>query len=552
MFKKTGSTQAELFSGIGHILGQKKAGKLLCPNQPHNVFCREVTSRIDESIFSVLYCSDNGRPNASIRRLIAMMVLKEGEDWTDEQLFEECNFDMRIMLALGLNNITDEPPASSTYYQFKSQLEQYKAQTGIDLLERCFEQITLNQMDYHGVSGKRIRLDSKLIQSNISKSSRLCLLLEGLRKHVSLKMTDWTDKVKFTQKEQELLDELRQKKAHRIIYEMDLAAQAKMLRMIGYLYQKLAKHSDEQSIIKQLYDQHYEQGSTDNNQTKEKKDNDDSGQVKPKSNDQLEASSIQSIHDPQAGYRKKNGQTFHGYHTGVAETCTDGNELNLITHVSTNKANESECDFLEQHLAKTNALLGQKADPEKVEMAIADGGYDSKKNKELAPNDNESFELILTRRKGKPLKYEMRYEQENNEKKLVVKDQSTGQLCRVYKSRTNRTTVIESPNGTRRYYTDDKIQRYLDKQKERNKGGTYLGLRANMESTIHQMFCKLQRRFKLKYRGQTRSHFYVLSRAIYVNFKRIERKITQNLIVLLDFALRLLTGNQKLYWKVFP
>lgn len=97
MFKEIDSTQTELFCGIGNIIGQKKAGKLLCPNQPHNVFYREVTCRIDESIFSVLYCSDNGRPNASVRRLIAMMVLKEGEGWTDEQLFEGCNFDMRIM-----------------------------------------------------------------------------------------------------------------------------------------------------------------------------------------------------------------------------------------------------------------------------------------------------------------------------------------------------------------------------------------------------------------------------------------------------------------------
>lgn len=230
----------------------------------------------------------------------------------------------------------------------------------------------------------------------------MCLLLEGLRKYVSLKIIDWTDKVKFTQKEQELLDELTQKKAHRIIYEMDIAAQAKMLQMIGYLYQKLAKHSDEQSIIKQLYEQHYEQQSTEHNQTKDNKDDDGTGSVEPKSIDHVEASSIQSIYDPHAGYRKKNGQAVHGYHIGVTETCTEGNELNLITHVSTNKANESENHFLEQNLTKTNDLLKQKAEPERVETAIADGGYDSKKNKQLASNNNESFELILTRRKGKP------------------------------------------------------------------------------------------------------------------------------------------------------
>ncbi|TVR87847.1 MAG: transposase, partial [Saprospirales bacterium] len=201
MFKRSYSTAPDLFNGILSVSGEEKSTELSCPEQMHNVFCQEVTNRIDESVFSDLYSSENGRPNASIRRLVAMKVLKEGERWTDEQLFNSCKYDLRVMLNLGLNNISDEVVCNSTYYYFKSALERHKVETGMDLLERCFEQLTLDQKNYHGVSGERIQLDSKLIQSNIAKSSRLGLLLEGLRKYISPDVDLWKEKVSFSDQE---------------------------------------------------------------------------------------------------------------------------------------------------------------------------------------------------------------------------------------------------------------------------------------------------------------------------------------------------------------
>ena len=553
MFKKTDSTQAELFCGIGNIIGQKKAEKLLCPNQPHNIFYKEVTSRIDETIFSVLYCSDNGRPNASIRRLIAMMVLKEGEGWTDEQLFEECNFNMRIMLALGLNNITDESPASSTYYQFKASLEQHKAETGEDLLERCFEQITLDQMDYHGVSGKRIRLDSKLIQSNISKSSRLGLLLEGLRKHVSSDLDSWQQKVSFSVQEIELLQQLQEEKPHRILYSLTKDQQKDLLKNTGYLYRKLAEVSHAESIITKLFEQHYQ---VKKKATKEQKDqgcdngkdsdqgdeiSDELSEVEPIESKELKATNIQSIHDTQAAFRQKNSQKIQGYHVEVTETCTSGNDINLITEVSTYKANESECDFLRTSIDKVNMLLAQKSKPEQVKEAIMDGGYDSIENRDWGLRLSETIELIMRKFKGKPQKYEM-YLQGENKDELSVKIKATGQECKVCKDKKNTKVVVIEPDGKRRYFSEEQIRNYINRQKAFKKDNKlHQGLRANMESTIHQMFCKLEKRNKTRYRGQTRSHYYALSRAIWVNFTRISGKIAEKTSFFTNLATTFIT-----------
>jgi len=97
MFKKSkASSSPDLFAGISQHLNAKKVKQLENKNGWHNCFYQEVTSRIDEAIFTPLYSGENGRPNSSIRILIGMLILKEGNNWTDEQLFESCNFESTL------------------------------------------------------------------------------------------------------------------------------------------------------------------------------------------------------------------------------------------------------------------------------------------------------------------------------------------------------------------------------------------------------------------------------------------------------------------------
>ena len=61
----------------------------------------------------------SGRPNASIRILVAMSVLKEGFVCSGEDLFEKCEFDLLKRKALGMELLTDVTPSIDTYYLFR-------------------------------------------------------------------------------------------------------------------------------------------------------------------------------------------------------------------------------------------------------------------------------------------------------------------------------------------------------------------------------------------------------------------------------------------------
>ena len=119
MFKKTDpNPQLDMFTAPSMQLGSRASKKYSDPNAWHNRFYHLVTTKIDEEIFKPLFPEGkkSGRPNASIRILVAMSVLKEGFGCSDEDLFEKCEFDLLARKALGMELLTDVTPSIDTYY----------------------------------------------------------------------------------------------------------------------------------------------------------------------------------------------------------------------------------------------------------------------------------------------------------------------------------------------------------------------------------------------------------------------------------------------------
>ncbi|MBK6482121.1 MAG: transposase [Chitinophagaceae bacterium] len=110
-----------------------------------------------------------------------MMVLKEANGWSDEQLFENCRFNLLVRSALGLMNMDDAVPVESTYYLFRKRIVEYEKSEKINLFEKTFASVTKGQATDFEVSGKSIRMDSKLLGSNIAWLSRYELIHETLR-----------------------------------------------------------------------------------------------------------------------------------------------------------------------------------------------------------------------------------------------------------------------------------------------------------------------------------------------------------------------------------
>lgn len=166
MFKKTDpNPQLDIFTAPSMQLGSRASKKYSDPNAWHNQFYSLVTTKIDEEIFKPLFPEGkkSGRPNASIRILVAMSALKEGFGCSDEDLFEKCEFDLLTRKALGMELLTDVTPSIDTYYLFRRRICEYQERTGIDLMQLCFEQLAGNQVRLLKISGKCVRMDSKLI-----------------------------------------------------------------------------------------------------------------------------------------------------------------------------------------------------------------------------------------------------------------------------------------------------------------------------------------------------------------------------------------------------
>ena len=117
MFRKTDTTpQLDLFTAPSNILPKRAQKKYTDEKAWHNQFFKLVTSQIDEESFRPLFEETKmGAPNASIRILVAMSILKEGFGCSDEDLFEKCEFDLLARKALGLKMLDDTLPSRETH-----------------------------------------------------------------------------------------------------------------------------------------------------------------------------------------------------------------------------------------------------------------------------------------------------------------------------------------------------------------------------------------------------------------------------------------------------
>lgn len=130
MFKKSPKTkQFDMFSSPSGLLCER-AGRLYDdPSAWHNTFYRDVTSNIDKEIFKPLYTTEKddnrvGRPNVSIRILVAMIILKEGIGYSDEQLYEHCRFNLLYRRALGMVSLDEQCPTINPDAEYRGKNKQ--------------------------------------------------------------------------------------------------------------------------------------------------------------------------------------------------------------------------------------------------------------------------------------------------------------------------------------------------------------------------------------------------------------------------------------------
>ena len=508
MYKASETTkQADIWNDPGHGMGKRTKAIFDDVEGWHNRFRREVTNRVNEDIFKPLFNEKTGAPNSPIRVLVAMMAIKEGLGISDEQLYEQARFNALVRSALGLINSDEEVPTESTYYLFRQRISEYAEHNGKNLLEEAFIGITKDQCQEYQVSGKRIRMDSKLLGSNIGIYNRYGVIHETIRKYCAL------NEIKADEAKEAALFSVLKEKAENVTYRNTKEEVTRLLEEVGKVMHRLliadgAEGNKEYGLLKRVFEEHYELLCGPGGGKKKRV------RVREKS-EIAQKNSIQSPHDEDSEYRNKGGNKVNGYSVNVVETCDEGN-VNLIVDVRTEGSRISDIDYFQDGLEKAQAVV-----VDKIKEAYTDGGYHSPDNQDYCRENK--IEWVMRGIGGPVPKYNLSFDEEGN---MVVHEIESGERIDVkrVKSRNPETperwAIKDDKNRGKCFERKDVETSELRKRlreipKERQ------DIRNNVEATIFQVGYHY-RADKSRYRGLIKHRLWAISRCLWVNFRRIQ------------------------------
>lgn len=344
--------QPLLISNVNE-LPEKKRKRLA--NSWAEDFYRDFFSRIDEEAFAGLYVDHPSRPNVPVNWLVGLETLKAGFGWSDEELYDHFCFDLQVRYALGIHDLNESDFDLRTLYYFRERLSRYNLEHGVNLLTQAFEAITDQQLTTLQVKTGKQRMDSTQIASNILEMSRLQLLVEAVQRlQRSLSEGD-------QQRYAETFAPYVQGHSGQYVYRIKGQEATQMhLQQIGEVMDHLLEELRPGYAQEPAY-QVLERFFADNFRAEDQA-------VRPKANQELEASCLQSCDDLEATYRKKGVQTYKGYVANLSETCDPENEVQLITKVQVAPNNTNDNTLL-------LAALPDLKDRTGLETLYTDGPY---------------------------------------------------------------------------------------------------------------------------------------------------------------------------------
>lgn len=319
-------------------------------------FRQQVFEKLDERPFAVLYSTEASRPNVPVNVLVGLEILKAGFGWTDEEMYEHFTFDLQVRYALGYVQLSEGYFAIRTVYEFRRRLSEHMQTTGENLLEAAFEQVTDDQIQAFGVRTQELRMDSTQIASHIRQYSRLHLLVEVLQR--VQRMLSETDQAKYA----ELLTSYVKGKSSHYVYGLKNSDYTTHIEAVGKVMAQLVSElavtygqEPGYQILTRVFAEHFVW---------------EENEQRAKVPSELSASSLQAPDDPDATFRRKNGEGYRGFVTNITETCHPDNQLQLIIKVHTEPNVADDARMLQDELP---ALI-ERTD---VETIYTDGGYNS-------------------------------------------------------------------------------------------------------------------------------------------------------------------------------
>jgi len=316
----------------------------------------------NEETFRPLFCEDNGRPNKPVAATLGVIILKEMFDLTDEAALDSFEFNASWQYAVNVD--PDEAHlCQKTLHNFRVKMSEAEEE-GILTYSALFDEIVRAIIKDQGLKVGKQRLDSTHIRSNMAVLTRL-----GLFTHTITAFLKKLNKQHLRLFEA-LAQGIRARYLDREGYFADSPSSDSRRRLaqcaadVWRLVDRFRGHRSVKGMpsylrLKRLLEEQCVIGDEDPT------DPDGDGpegvpvRLKNPKKEKIPATSLQGS-DDDATY----GHKGKGYQTQVAETCDGENPLQVVTHVSTEGAHQSDqhaplpvLDDLEQKDCKPDTLL---------------------------------------------------------------------------------------------------------------------------------------------------------------------------------------------------
>jgi hypothetical protein len=318
------------------------------------VFFQEVFCRLDEEPFAVLYADLPSRPNVPVNLLIGLECLKSGFGWSDEELYDGFLYDIQVRYALGYQELGEGEFDLRTLYYFRQRLSRYSQETGINLLDQAFEQITDKQLAAFELKTGKQRMDSTQVGCNIRQQGRLQLLVEILQR--VQRMLSGSDQGRWA----ETFEPYLHGHPGWYVYRLKKEEFATHIEQVGRVMLRLLEElrvdygeRKEYQMLERVFDEHF--------RVVEEK-------VKAKEQKELSGCSLQSPDDWEATIRDKGNGLRQGYVANLTETCDPDNPFQLITKIQA-APNHTDDPLL------LRAALPNLVERTNLETLYTDGGY---------------------------------------------------------------------------------------------------------------------------------------------------------------------------------
>jgi hypothetical protein len=483
-------------------------------------FYRRVFSRIPEALFAELYADQPAsRPNVPVNRLVGAMILHHMNDWTFEELLDRVCFDLKVRAALGIWSLEEAPFCRASVFNFLKRVRNHMVASGQDMFQAVFDRLNEEDLEELGLKRAIQRCDSTQLGTNIRDYTRIELLVE-----VALRMWRVLGEADQAEHRERFAPFVKAKTSGQFLYRLRDSDIGATLEQLGRFYAWMAEaleggygSTEIHRIVCRVFAEHFTVA-------------DEKIAVRPAA--EMGSGCLQSPDDPEATYRDKGGESFHGYVLHVAETADPQNELQLITDVAVAPNNVEDSRILNERLPQM-----QRKTPE-LEELHTDAAYGSE------ANDRQMAEMeivaVQTGIRGPAARAPVRIERDEAGA-FHVRCAAGHQVAAVstakhYKAELAAAQCAGCPfaavcraqrrvhGGRTFYFTEAEAVRWLRHYRIETLPPERRALRANGEATIRQ-FKAPCRNGKLRTRGLYPAHRYGFLRAVGINFGRIYRHL---------------------------